>query len=518
MTTQARWWALGALALSMLTIGLDTTVLIVALPTLAVDLGASTAQLQWISTSYTLVLAAMLLPAGALGERYGYKRLLMLALLLFGASSVWCAYSGSAAALIMARSILGIGAALMIPLSMAVLPSIFPDTAERARALNIWVTSTAVGMPLGPIVGGWLLAHAWWGSIFLINVPLVIIGFAAVAAFIPQSKGSQSHSPDIVGVVLSSVGLTSLTFGFIRAGLQSWSHVLVWLPIAAGVALLSAFAAWQMRCRHPLVDLALFRAPAFRWGTALSTLMGMSMFGVLFALPLFYQAVQGNSTLGTGLRLLPLIVGLVVGTLIVGRIPERLGTGATIAVGFVVTAASLVAGAFTTATTSFAVIATWLGVVGVGMGLVMPTALNAALGALEPGRAGSGSALIQALRQAGGTIGVALLGTVINAGYRGAAPIVHDTAVQARIDDSVSSGMAVARAVGSPDLVHAVQSAFVHGMSLMLLVGAVMSAVLAIVAATVLRRGSTGRHRTRRGQQAVINQRQDERQSVYAGR
>src|SRR3984957_11462346 len=481
MTTQARWWGLGALALSMLTIGLDTTVLTVALPTLAVDLGASTAQLQWISTSYTLVLAAMLLPAGALGERYGYKRLLMLALLLFGASSVWSAYSGSAAALIMARSILGIGAALMIPLSMAVLPSIFPDTAERARALNIWVTSTAVGMPLGPIVGGWLLAHAWWGSIFLINVPLAIIGFAAVAAFIPQSKGSQSHSPDIVGVVLSSVGLTSLTFGFIRAGLQSWSHVLVWLPIAAGVALLS-------------------------------------MFGVLFALPLFYQAVQGNSTLGTGLRLLPLIVGLVVGTLIVGRIPERLGTGAPFAGGLVVTAASLAAGAFTTATTSFAVIATWLGVVGVGMGLVMPTALNAALGALEPGRAGSGSALIQALRQAGGTIGVALLGTVINAGYRGAAPIVHDTAVQARIDDSVSSGMAVARAVGSPDLVHAVQSAFVHGMSLMLLVGAVMSAVLAIVAATVLRRGSSGRHRTRRGQQAVINQRQDERQSVYAGR
>ena len=263
MTTQARWWALGALALSMLTIGLDTTVLTVALPTLAVDLGASTAELQWISTSYTLVLAAMLLPAGALGERYGYKRLLMLALLLFGASSVWCAYSGSAAALIMARSILGIGAALMIPLSMAVLPSIFPDAAERARALNIWVTSTAVGMPLGPIVGGWLLAHAWWGSIFLINVPLVIIGFAAVAAFIPQSKGSQSHSPDIVGVALSSAGLTSLTFGFIRAGLQSWSHMLVWLPIAAGVALLSAFAVWQMRCRHPLVDLALFRRRRF---------------------------------------------------------------------------------------------------------------------------------------------------------------------------------------------------------------------------------------------------------------
>src|ERR1700747_3536061 len=158
MTRSSRWWALGALALSMLTIGLDTTVLSVALPTLAVDPHATTAQLQWFSTSYTLVLAALLLPAGALGDRYGYKKLLLLALLIFGASSVWCAYSGSADLLILARGVLGIGAAFMIPLSMAVLPSISPDAAERSRALTIWVTSTAVGLPLGPIVGGWLLS------------------------------------------------------------------------------------------------------------------------------------------------------------------------------------------------------------------------------------------------------------------------------------------------------------------------------------------------------------------------
>ena len=516
MTTHARWWALGALALSMLTIGLDTTVLTVALPTLALDLHASTAQLQWISTSYTLVLAALLLPAGALGERYGYKMLLLLALLIFGTSSAWCAYSGSAAVLIAARSILGIGAALMIPLSMAVLPSIFPDSAERARALNIWVTSTAIGMPLGPIVGGWLLSHAWWGSIFLINVPLVIVGFAAVAAFIPKSHVSRSQSPDIVGVVSSSAGLTSLTFGLIRAGQEPWAHAVVWMPIAGGAALLTSFAAWQVRCSHPLVDLALFRAPAFRWGTTLSTLMGMAMFGVLFALPLFYQAVQGNSALGTGVRLLPLIVGMVIGTRIVDRLGERLGAGATIALGFIVTAVSLAAGAYTTAGTSFAVIAAWLGLVGVGMGLAMPTALNAALGALEPSRTGSGSALIQALRQAGGTIGVALLGTLLNAGYRGATPVVPDAALQARIDSSVSSGVAVARAIGRPDLLAAVQSAFVHGMTLMLLVSAAMSAVLAIVAVVAMRRPTTARHRARpvRPGQPAIG---DERQSIYAG-
>ena len=513
MSTQ-RWWALGALALSMLTIGLDTTVLTVALPTLALDLGASTAQLQWISTSYTLVLAALLLPAGALGERYGYKRLLMVALLIFGGSSAWCAYSGSAAMLIAARSILGIGAALMIPLSMAVLPSIFPDATERARALNIWVTSTAVGMPLGPIVGGWLLSHTWWGSIFLINIPLVIVGFVAVAVFIPKTPGSAARSFDVVGMIMSSAGLAALTFGFIRAGQQSWSGVLAWGPITAGLLILALFVVWQMRCRQPLVDIDLFRVPAFRWGTVFATLMGMSMFGVLFALPLYYQAVQGNSTLGTGVRLLPLIAGLLVGTRIVDRFGQRLGDGLTIAAGFGVAAVSLAAGALTTATTPFFVIAGWLGLVGVGMGLVMPTAMNAALGALEPGRAGSGSALTQAFRQAGGTIGVALPGTVLNAGYRGAVPLVPDPSLQARIDESVSAGMAVARALGRPDLAVAVQSAFVHGMSLMLLVSAIMSAALAVLAFVLLRRPPSARRRARRGQPA----RSDERQSSYAGR
>ena len=290
--------------------------------------------------------------------------------------------------------------------------------------------------------------------------------------------------------------------------------MLAWGPITAGLLILALFVVRQMRCRQPLVDIDLFRVPAFRWGTVLATLMGMSMFGVLFALPLYYQAVQGNSTLGTGVRLLPLIAGLLVGTRIVDRFGQRLGDGLTIAAGFGVAAVSLAAGALTTATTPFSVIAGWLGLVGVGMGLVMPTAMNAALGALEPGRAGSGSALTQAFRQAGGTIGVALLGTVLNAGYRGAVPLVPDPSLPARIDESVSAGMAVARALGRPDLAVAVQSAFVHGMSLMLLVSAIMSAALAVLAFVLLRRPPSARRRARRGQPA----RSDERQSSYAGR
>lgn len=514
MTGRTRWWALGALALSMLTIGLDATVLTVALPTMAVQLGATTAQLQWFSTSYTLVLAALLLPAGALGDRYGYKTLLLFALLIFGASSVCCAYAGSAGTLIAARSVLGAGAALMIPLSMAVLPALFPDAAERARALTIWVTSTAIGLPLGPIVGGWLLSHAWWGSIFLINVPLVVVGFAAVAAFVPESRGVHSHPLDLPGVALSSAGLAALTFGFIRAGQEWWGDTLALATIAGGTMLLAAFAAWQFRARFPLTDLRLFVAPGFRWGTIFLTLMGMLMFGVLFALPLFFQAVQGASTLSTGLRLLPLIGGILVGSRVVDRLGSRFGDGVAIGIGFALTAAGLAAGTFTTVSTPYGLVAAWVVAAGIGTGMVLPAAMNAALNALPATGTGSGSALIQALRQAGGTIGVALLGTVLNAAYRSATPHVPNPLLQAKIDDSVSSGAAAARAARLPQSLAAVQSAFVHAMSSMLMVSAAMAGVLAVTALVFFRQRPAARHRARRGRPRNV----DARESQYAGR
>jgi MFS family permease len=200
--------------------------------------------------------------------------------------------------------------------------------------MTIWVTSTAVGLPLGPIIGGWLLSHAWWGSIFLINVPLVVIGLGAVAAFIPESRATESHPLDLFGVALSSTGLTSLTFGFIRVGQQSWSDALALGTIGGGVLLLAAFAAWEFRARYPLIDLELFGVPGFRWATVILTLMGMLMFAVLFALPLLFQAVQGASTLSTGLRLLPMIAGMLVSIRVVDRLGERFGSGPTIAVGF----------------------------------------------------------------------------------------------------------------------------------------------------------------------------------------
>src|SRR4029453_11913187 len=223
-----RWWALGALALTLLVVGLDLTVLNVALPTLAVDLHASTGQLQWFANAYNLVLAAALLPAGLLGDRFGRKRFLLIALGLFAAASVACAYAGSAGALIGARAVLGLGASFLLPLSVAVLPVLF-SAEERPRAIAIWASANAIGIPLGPVLGGWLLDHYWWGSVFLINLPVIVLAGGAVAVVLPESRSSYPPRLDLVGVLTSSLGLVGLTYGVIEAGERGWSG-----PVAVG--------------------------------------------------------------------------------------------------------------------------------------------------------------------------------------------------------------------------------------------------------------------------------------------
>ncbi len=488
-----RWFALGALALSMLTIGLDTTVLAVALPTLSNDLAASTSQLQWFSAAYTLVLAALLLPAGDIGDRLGHKRLLIGGLAVFGLASLACAFATSPTMLIADRALLGIGAAVMMPLSMAVLPTLFPDAADRQRALTIWVTATSLGLPLGPIVGGWLLEHFWWGSVFLINVPVVAIGIVAIAAFVPSSRGSASGSFDVVGAVLSSVGLLGLTYGLIEAGRRGWTDPLSLGAIGLGLAVLIVFVLVERRLAHPLIDPRLFRSRQFGWGSLLATLAGFLLFGIIFTVPQYSQAVLGAGPMGTGTRLLPLIGGLVLGARAGGMLLRRLASGPLIAAGFVLLAASGLLASTTTLTTSYGFVAGWLVVAGAGFGLVMPVAMSAALAALPAGRAGSGSGLIQAMRQAGGTIGVAVLGTVLGHGYVSQLdlPASVPVALRERAAESVSAGVAVASKLGGDGLVIVVQKAFMHGMSLVMLTSAVL-AVTSVVLALV----TFGRSRT----------------------
>ncbi|WP_054815695.1 DHA2 family efflux MFS transporter permease subunit [Nocardia arizonensis] len=480
-----RWLALGALALAMLTIGLDITVLTVALPTLAVDLNADTGALQWFSSAYTLALAALMLPAGAAGDRFGRKKILLAALILFGAASLACAFAATAGQLIAARVVLGVAAAAMMPLSMAVLPVLFTDPAERARAMSIWVTSTALGLPLGPILGGWLIDHFWWGSVFLINVPMVVIGGLAVALLVPESRNAERRPSDPLGTVLSILGMLGLTYGFIRLGAEGWGDGPAWAIQAAGIAVLVVFLLWQRRAEFPLIDLSLFRARGFRWGTVFTVLITFGMFGLFFTVPQYYQAIFDVDALGSGLRLLPLIAGLMVGARLCDRLLPVLGPGPMVTAGMAILALGLGLGALTAVDTPYWYVACWIALTGAGMGVALPVGMSVAIDDLEVDRAGMGSAMVQALRQAAGTIAVALLGTVLATVYRAE---LGDLDVEP-IRDSVNSGVAVAKAGGDPQTLAQVQSAFVSGMDAMLWVCAGICALAVPLAILVLPRG-----------------------------
>src|SRR5215469_4086596 len=505
VTGRRRWWALGALALSVLVVGLDLFVLSLALPTLAVDLHASTGDLQWFVDSYSLVLAAALLPAGLLGDRIGRKKLLIGALVIFGVASLACAYSSSTGELIAARAVLGLAAAVILPLALAVLPVMFTP-AERPRAIAIVGGATFLGYPLGPILGGWLLDNYWWGSVFLINVPIVILAMIAVGFLMPESRGAATFRIDGIGVVISSAGLVALTYGVIRAGQNGWSDALAVGAMAAGVIILAAFVIWERRVirrgSQPLVDLGLFRSAGFTWGTALSTMISFALFGLTFAMPQFFLDVKGLNSLASGIRLLPLIGGLAIGLGVGQRLqsPRKSGGGAPDmpplltarpigAGGFAIMAAALAAGTATSAASGSGFVSAWFAFTGFGLGLAMPTMLNAALSALTPERSGSGSALMTALRQVGATIGVAVLGTVLSTVYRSQLVVTGLPAgVAAVAKSSVGTGVAVALRLRSPQLLGSVHMAYAGGVDVMLWVCAAIAVAAAVLAALFLPR------------------------------
>jgi DHA2 family multidrug resistance protein-like MFS transporter len=515
-----KWWALVAIAASVLVVGLDLTVLNLALPTIANDLHASTSDLQWFSDAYSLVLAAAMLPAGLLGDRFGRKKVLLIALVLFGASSAACAYAVNTGELITARAVLGIGAAAIFPLSLSVIPVLFAPE-ERQKAIALMASATFISFPIGPIVGGYLLDHFWWGSVFLINVPVVVLALIAVVVLLPESRSDQRPRLDIGGVILSSAGLAGLTYGFIKAGQDGWTNAAALATIAAGAAVLAIFVAWERRLTRlgrasdagsarggrirPLIELQLFRSASFTWGTALSTLVSFAMFGIFFAMPQYFQEVRGVNAMGSGLRLLPMIGGMVIGMISSTRLASpRKATDAgsrgplasvkgLVTIGFTLMAATLAVGAMTKTTSGTGFAAAWFALFGLGLGLAMPQTMNAALSALSAERSGSGSALMSALRQVGATIGVAILGTVLASVYRAHLVVTGlPAAAAAAAKSSVVGGVQVAHALGSAALLDSARGAFVHGMDTMLWACGGIALASAILALIFLPRRSGG--------------------------
>jgi EmrB/QacA subfamily drug resistance transporter len=419
--SSGRWWALGATALSLLVVGLDMTVLNVALPDIAADLHASTSQLQWFADAYLLVVAAVLLPAGMLGDRLGRKGLTVSGLVVFGVGSLWCAYAGSPGSLIAARCVLGLGAAVLIPLAMSAVVVMF-EPEERPKAVLVLSLSTMVGLPLGPIVGGALLQSFWWGSVFVVNVPVIAAALVAVARFLPSGGVEQeSRGFDGLGVALAGAGLVSVTYGVIEGPNRGWTDPVTLACVGGGLVVLAAFLAWERRVTGviPVFDYEVWAHPAFRWGSVCAAVASLSLFGVMFTLPQYFRLVLGADALGTGLRTLPMVLGMLVAMQLANRFGTRLPARVLAPAGSLLVAVGMAVGATTGLGDGFGRAAVWTALVGFGFGVALFAAQTAALMSLPRSRAATGSALVQTLRQVGSVLGVAVLGAALNQHYSG---------------------------------------------------------------------------------------------------
>ncbi len=482
MSGVRRWWALGALSLVVLAVALPATILSVALPTLATALGADAAELQWFVSAYTLVLAAGVLPGGLLGDRFGRKKMLVLALLIYAGGSVLAATATTPGMFVVAQAVLGLGAAFVIPLVLSGLTVMF-TAEERPRAVGIWAAANFLALPLGPIVGGWLLANFWWGWVFLMNLPVLALALVAVLVLLPESRSTERPALDPVGVASSSIGLAVLTFGMVKAGQDGWGSAGALGGILGGVAILVAFWLWERaRGDRALIDLSLFANRRFLWGTVIAGLGIFAFFGLMYAAPQYFQAVLGTDAMGSGIRLLPLLGGMMVGAGGADRIADKLVAKVTDAAVFVLLAGALVLTTATTATSGYGLAAAWCALGGLGAGLALATASSAALAAITEERAGVASALMQAVQKLGTPLAAAILGSVLNSGYADGLTLTGLPAqAAAAARESVFAGAAVAEQLGSPALLAEVRTAFVAGLDQLAWVAAAVTVLGALL-------------------------------------
>lgn len=420
----------------------------------------------------------------------------MLSLALFGVGSIACAYAPNAGFFLAARLLLGVAGAGVTVMALSALTVLF-TVSERPKAVGVFAASNFVALPLGPILGGWMLTHFWWGTLFLLNVPLVAIGLIFAGLLIPDSKSERRHRIDIVGICASVLGLIGVTAGLVQAGQHGWTNTGALSLIGLGLLLLVAFFFWERRLTNsstgdPLIDVRLFALPSFTWGSVLSGVAGLGLIGVIFTMPQYFQGVQSDDPQQSGLRLLPLIGGLVLGAIPAARVARLIGSKSTVAAGFGIMALGYVLGATTAATSSDWFVGTWMAIVGLGSGLALSTATSAAVSQLSPEDSGIGSAVVQAIQKVGGPLGTTILGSVLAASYQSGLHLrgLPGTAVIA-VRHSVFAGVTVAHQVQSSALLATVRSSFVTGMDLALVVSGAIAVVGCIVAVIVMPRTVT---------------------------
>ncbi|MFD4631731.1 MFS transporter [Streptomyces sp. NPDC058284] len=480
-----RWLILGVICLAQLTVLLDNTVLSVAIPSLTRELDASTSDIQWMINAYSLVQSGLLLTAGSAADRYGRKKMLAAGLALFGIGSLAAGLAQSSGQLIAARAGMGIGGALLMTTTLAVVVQIFDD-AERVKAIGLWATINSLGFAAGPLLGGFMLDHFWWGSIFLINIPVALIGLAAVVKLVPESRNPHGDRPDLLGALLSTIGMATVVYAIISGPGHGWTSAQVLVSAAVGILVLCAFALWELRIPYPMLDMHFFRNQRFVGAVAGAILVSFGMGGSLFLLTQHLQFVLGYEPLEAGLRTAPLAVTIVALNLagVGAKLHARMGTPVTIMSGMSLLAAGLAAIAVLGGD-NYNGLLFGLIVMGAGIALAMPAMANAIMSAIPPEKAGVGAGVNGTLAEFGNGLGVAVLGAVLNSRF---ATLVAVSAA------SFPAAMAAAKSAGERERI---ADAFSSGLETSQLVGAAAVFAGGVLAAVLLRRaeraGSVGK-------------------------
>ncbi len=484
-----RWWTLAVLSLSLLIIGLDNTILNVALPTLQREFQSSASELQWMVDSYIVVFAGLLLTLGALGDRFGRARALQAGLVIFCLASIWAAYSPSAEHLIAARAVMGIGGAFIMPATLSVLIDVFPKE-ERGRAISIWAGVAGLGIGLGPLAGGLLLEWFWWGSVFMVNVPIVIIALVAGFFVVPDSRDPEATALDLPGGVLSMAAVTSLVFAIIEAPSKGWLDPVVVGTFAAATVLGFAFTIRELRTDAPMLDFGFFRNFRFSFGAAAIGFSFFALFGMIFLLTQYLQFVRGYTALEAGYRLTPIAPGIMLGASQSHRWVARFGTAKVVAAAMVGLAGVMGAMALWTTGTEYWIVGTMLFLMAAMMGNVMAPSTESVMGALPMAKAGVGSAMNDLVRQVAGALGVAVIGSAVNTVYAsrmddvvaGLPPRAAEPA-----GDSVGAALRIATEVGGPRgaaIASAANDAFMDAFGM----AALLAAGIVLVGSVLVRR------------------------------
>jgi EmrB/QacA subfamily drug resistance transporter len=409
---RSRTLTLIALCLAAFIISTDVTIVNVALPTLVRSLGSTTTELQWVVDAYSLVFAAFILAAGSLSDRQGRKGTLLTGLGIFAAGGLAGAFAGHVGELIAARAVMGLGAALMFPSTLSILVNVFTGRTERARAIGLWGATTGAGIAAGPIVGGWLLGSYWWGSVFLFMTIVAVAVGALVAVAVPTSRDPRTPPIDWAGLALSTAGMTALILGVIQAPIWGWGSAAAILTIGAGCVVLVVFVLVEQRIAYPMLDVALFRNPRFSAASAAVAISFFALQGFIFLVTQYFQFVRSYTALGTGVRLLPVAISVAVTSVLGTKLAVRAGNKAVVAAGLILFGGALLWISTSSATTPYVVIVGQMLVLGSGMGLTSAPATESIMGAVPAAKAGAGSAVNDATRLFGGTLGVAVIGSV----------------------------------------------------------------------------------------------------------